>query len=311
MSVCESQAHSELYGLGIRIAFYIQWFGALTLQFLDESELADVRLLGLCLSGGMTIALVAQVANDKLEASEIYVMILLAAGIWIFLVPLYLWRAISVCSPYWNPFRASKERQSPVYKVFNWIVLVALASVAAWFYTTFLPGLDKNCTQYGFFFSRVSLENRAYIVFNAILWFIILAVCFVLFLMNLGCTVHMWSKEQRRRKVHKVHKQMIRTARNISNLIVFGVLVAGVELSVDWNRLRGVNNVDTAGQVIPLVLSAAFVSRSIFMYFVHQSAEDSSDESSAGGSRRTYRRATVVEEVISGPAWPRSAHTRQ
>jgi hypothetical protein len=89
------------------------------------------------------------------------------------------------------------------------------------------------------------------------------------------------------------------------------VLVAAVELSVDWNRLRGVNNVDTAAQLIPLVLSIGFVARSVFMYYVQRSHDIGSDESSAGGSRRTYRRATVVEEVIgSGPAWPRSAHTR-
>lgn len=201
MAVCQPEAHAELYGLGLRAAFYIQWFGALALQYLDERQLADVRLLGLCLSGGMAISLVIQVANSRLEASEIYVMLLLAVGSWLFLVPLYLWRAFSLCSPYWNPFRVSKEKQSPVYKFANWAVLVALASVAAWYYATFLPNLDKDCRQYGFFFSKVSLENKAYIAFNAILYFLILAVCAVLFLMNLGCTVHMWSKEQRRRKV--------------------------------------------------------------------------------------------------------------
>jgi hypothetical protein len=201
MAVCETTAHPELYGLGIRVAFYIQWFGALVMQFLDETELADMRILGLCLSGGMTLAMVIQVADDKLQAAEIYVMLLLAAGVWIFVVPLYIWRGLSLCSPYWNPFRASRERQSPAFKLCEWVVLVALASVAAWYYTTFLPDVDRDCKQYGFFFNKVSLKSKVYMAFNGILYFVILLVCFVLLLMNLGCTVHLWSKEQRRRKV--------------------------------------------------------------------------------------------------------------
>ena len=186
MAVCVIKPKPDLYGLGIRLAFYIQWLGAVLIEFLDATELGDVRLLGLLLSAAATLALVVQVAGNNLEAADIYVALLLAAGAWLFLVPVYIWRALSLCSPYWNPLRWSKERRSPFFQICSFAVLCAAASVGVWFYVTFLPARDEGCSEYGFFFGKVDLENKAYIAFNAILYLVILIVCGAILISSIG-----------------------------------------------------------------------------------------------------------------------------
>ncbi|KFA56311.1 hypothetical protein S40293_08286 [Stachybotrys chartarum IBT 40293] len=279
MPTCRIQAQPDMYGLGIRTAFYIQWFGAVLIEWLDETDLDDMRLLGLLLSGALIIGLIVQVAEEALQAAEIYIVLLLASGIYIFLVPLYIWRALTLFSPYWNPFRWSKEKHSPIFRFSNFVVLVLVASMGTWFYVTYLPGLDAGCSQYGFFFGSVSLGSDVYIAFNAILYIVILVVCAFLLLTAIGCEINVWPR--RRRKAHRMHIETVRGCRNLSNVIVFGVLIAGVELSVEWNDLQATSQVTTAAQTIPLVVSAGFVCRSIFLYFVRQQGgDDDSDGSS-------------------------------
>ncbi|KAH7313865.1 hypothetical protein B0I35DRAFT_480511 [Stachybotrys elegans] len=307
MPTCQLNPKPDMYGLGIRTAFYIQWFGALAIEWLDETDTMDMRVLGLLLSGAMLIGAVIQISQDHLEAAEIYIALLLAAGAYLFLVPLWIWRGLTLCSPYWNPFRWNKEKMSPVFRFGNFACLTAVAATATWYYTSYLPGLDRDCSQFGFFFGPVSLQNNVYIAFNAILYIMMLVVLAFFVLMSFGCEFHMWSKERRRAKVHRMHIEVIRTCRMLSNLVVFGVLVAGVELSIDWNNLQATNEIMTAAQTIPLVVSAGFVSRSLFLYAARRSADDGSSDASSVMVRRTYRRSTVE---TSGPSWPPTAHTK-
>jgi hypothetical protein len=108
-----------------------------------------------------------------------------------------------------------------------------------------------------------------------------------------------------------MHIETVRGCRNLSNVIVFGVLIAGVELSVEWNDLQATSQVTTAAQTIPLVVSAGFVCRSIFLYFVRQQGGDDDSDGSSVVVRRTVRRSTTTTEQVGGPSWPPAAHTRE
>lgn len=203
MSVCPAQPNPGLYGLGVRLAFYIQWFGAISMAFLDDTALADVRLFGLLLSSAVALALVIQLGQDNLEPANIYVTLLLVSGVFIFLVPVYIWRAFSLCNAYWNPLKASRERPSPFVQMCYFALVVAVAGVGVWFYIGDLPDRQwDGCASYGFWFGRVSLDNKAYIAFNAILYLVVLIVCVLILFEKIG----FWEMEvifgRRRKRRH-------------------------------------------------------------------------------------------------------------
>lgn len=230
MAVCEIPGRPDLYGLGIRVAFYIQWTGAVIVSFVDESEIADIRFIGVLLSAAVTLAIIISASssppfstsnlsiteydingNPPLQPADVYISLLLAAGIYLFLVPPYIFRAFTLCNPYWNPFqrRGEPPAQGTVFRWCNFLLLLAVSSVGVWFYTTFLPqwwgraGGD-GCDQYGFFFSSISLDDRAYVAFNALLYILIIIVCACIILIKSGCSVTIWSERKKRRKVRYV-----------------------------------------------------------------------------------------------------------
>jgi hypothetical protein len=201
MALCQYPARPEMYGLGIRISFYIQWAGLALLDYFSTEDLQPIRLLAILLSAAATLGLVIQLAQDALRPAEIYIVHLLAIGTYLFLVPIYIWRTLTFCNPYWNPRRWSRERPAPIYKLSNFLLVAALAGIGIWFYTSYLPGLpDGSCSQYGFFFGRVSLRNTIYIAFNAILYIMIAIVCIGILLKNVGWNIPIWAKTRRKRK---------------------------------------------------------------------------------------------------------------
>lgn len=201
MATCQYSAQPDMYGLGIRVAFYVQWFGFMILDWFAENDLHDVRFLGLLLSAAGALGLIIQLAGDHLRAGEIYVVLLLIAGYYFFLVPVYIWKALTLCNPYWNLTRWQKERVAPVYKAMNFVLVVVIAGVGIWFYTTYLPDHDDEpCSQYGFFFGRVSLKNTVYIAFNAVLYIMIAIVCLFVLFLSIGTNITVWAKTKRKHK---------------------------------------------------------------------------------------------------------------
>lgn len=228
MTVCEIPGRPDLYGLGIRTAFYIQWSAAVLVAFLDESELPPIRHLGLLLSAASTLSIIITASSSPpftssslqptssspltlpdtppLQPADVYITLLLASGIYLPLIPPSFVRLLTLCSPYWNPFRFLRERPSPASRACSFLLLLAVSSVAVWFYTTFLPGWwgrsdADGCDQYGFLFAPISLDDRAYVVFNALLYIVIIVACVGVMLSKVGCTVRTWAKERKRRKV--------------------------------------------------------------------------------------------------------------
>lgn len=107
-----------------------------------------------------------------------------------------------------------------------------------------------------------------------------------------------------------MHREFLRTFRTLSNLVVFGVLVAAVELTVQWNEVDdGSGSLDTAAQTIPLIVSAGVVLRVLFL---HYAGVEEDDDHSSGRTvlvgNVTERRRTVIDE--KWPGRPPSARTR-
>lgn len=190
-----------MYGLGIRVGFYIQWFGLVVVEYIDETELADVRLLSVLSSAAAALALVIRLSMGQLQPADIYIVLLLATGAYLFLVPLYAWKALTCCSPYWDPQRWTRESQSPIYKGSSFALLLTLAGLQVWFWCGYAAVERWTCDQYGFFFSQVPLGNRVFISFNAILYLLIVIVCVGILLAKSGCEMGSWRRKRRRRRI--------------------------------------------------------------------------------------------------------------
>ncbi|KAK1673779.1 hypothetical protein BDP55DRAFT_633724 [Colletotrichum godetiae] len=310
MASCQVQGEPGLYGLGIRVAFYIQWFGAIVVEYLDMTDLPDMRLLGLLFSAaaflGLVIHLSVAAAASSVQPADVYIVLLLAMGIYIPLVPLYLWKTVTCFSRYWDPFRWSRETPSPAYKGLNFMLLLAIASLGVWYWCSFAPENDCSSEQYGFFFSRVSLGNKAFVAFNAIMYFVILFVCVLVLLLKVGWKVPFWRERRRKRRVKRMHIMAIKEMKTLSNVAVAATLTAAVELAVVWNKIPDVNNVADVAQVLPLLVSAGFLVRILFLHFAGvNDASDSSEEDSDGGSH-----SYMTESQGGLPPAPPPVHPR-
>ena len=131
-----------------------------------------------------------------------------------------------------------------------------------------------------------------------------LVVCAAILFENIGFfSIHLWSKERRKRKLSRSHRELLRVIKTIFNLAVLACLIAAVELAIQWNELDDdTNAIDTAAQAIPLVLSAGILVRVVFLHFA---GVEEDDDSTTTTTYRTYKRTTVDEVNFQRPP---SAH---
>lgn len=308
MASCQVQGEPDLYGLGIRVAFYIQWFGAIVIEYLDMSDLPDMRLIGLLFSAAAFLGLVIRLSVEarSVQPADVYIVLLLAMGIYIPLVPLYLWKAATCFNRYWDPFRWSKETPSPAYKGLNFTLLLAISSLGVWYWCSFVPENDCSSEQYGFFFSRVGLGNKAFVAFNAIMYFVILFVCVLVLLLKVGWKVPFWRERRKKRRVKRMHIMAIKEMKTLSNFAVAATLTTAVELAVVWNNIPNVNNVADVAQVLPLLVSAGFLVRILFLHFAGVSdGSDSSEEDSDGGTHSYMTESQGGLPPVPPPVHPR------
>ncbi|KAK1998406.1 hypothetical protein LX36DRAFT_33981 [Colletotrichum falcatum] len=287
MASCQVQGEPGLYGLGIRVAFYIQWFGAIVVEYLEVADLPDMRLLGLLFSAAAAIGLVVRLSVAVLQPADVYIVLLLATGIYVFLVPLYVWKAVTCFRPYWDPFRWSEETPSPAFKGLNFTLLLAVTSLAIWYWCAFVPGNPCSSEQYGFLFSRVSLGNKGFVASNAIMHLVILLACVLILLLKIGWKVPYWrERRKKKRRVSKTHIVAVKELKTLSDVAVAATLTAAVELAVSWNGISGANHVFDTAQVLPLLVSAGFLVRMLFLHFAGvDGGSDSAEDDSDWGSR--------------------------
>lgn len=60
---------------------------------------------------------------------------------------------------------------------------------------------------------------------------------------------------------------MLRIMRGISNLVVYGLHIAAIELTLQWNQFDNVDGVNTSAQTIPLLVSLGILLRFIASHY--------------------------------------------
>ncbi|KAF5648301.1 mitotic spindle assembly checkpoint MAD2 [Fusarium sp. NRRL 25303] len=153
--LCSLEGRSDVYGVGTRAAFYAQWVGSLLMEYLSEENLTDLRFISLFSSAAASISLVIGIAYNSLEPLDIYFLLLLAMGFYIFQMPLYIWRILTRCQAHLDPFQLSKESHGHFYHLMSLTVLSANVSIGTWYFTSFLPQLDRDCRDLVILFGKV------------------------------------------------------------------------------------------------------------------------------------------------------------
>jgi hypothetical protein len=196
-----------MYGLGIRLGIYIQWFGEILVEFFDETDVSDIRLLGLLLSGGIILGLLVAITSQDVQPADVYIVLQLAAGCYIFLIPIYMWNTLSCCDPRWDPLKWTGEVKMPVYGISNVILLTVISAIGVWFFATYIPTKGRQCEQYGFFFAKIRLDNSAFIVVNIVIYVAIILICVAIALSWTGFWDGPFQMHQRHRRRRSHQRQ--------------------------------------------------------------------------------------------------------
>ncbi|CCT69035.1 uncharacterized protein FFUJ_07969 [Fusarium fujikuroi IMI 58289] len=283
--LCSLEGRSDVYGVGIRAAFYAQWLGSLLMEYLSEENLTDLRFISLFSSAAASISFVIGVAYNSLEPLDIHFLLLLAMGFHIFQMPLYIWRILTRCQAHLDPFQLSKESHGHFYHLMSLTVLSANVSIGTWYFTTFLPQLDRDCRDLVFLFGKVSLENQGYSMGGSIFFIGVLVGIGGFIFLNACCTITKSSSRHRRARSRNIWR--LRILRATSGLIVFTLLVLSIELPIQWNRIQGVYEFTTVAQLLPLMLTIGVFLRSWAVY-----ASRANDTSGGRRHRRSPSRSS-------------------
>jgi len=151
--------NEDMYGLGIRLGFYLQWFASMLANFLMiKREIASTRFAICSYLSAVLIALVIQIARGTATDLDQYIVLLLCFGAYYSNVAIFLWRILTCFRKEWDPTRWTVLASTLSLRIFSQVILTAIATLQFVFWSK-LPkgGTDDNCRRYGFLFVPASL----------------------------------------------------------------------------------------------------------------------------------------------------------
>jgi hypothetical protein len=166
---CSLPGNADMYGLGIRLGFYIQWLaGALAAVLTVESDVVAIRsgLLGFTIA--MFTAVVVQTATSTNTIVDIYAALLLCFGFFYLFLPVYIWRIYTGFDIKRDPTRWTAVVASPEFDTLQRSLLLAVSGLKLWFWSTKVlePNNRPECSEYGFLFYRLELKGYPMRVVN-------------------------------------------------------------------------------------------------------------------------------------------------
>ena len=189
MADCGFEGNTDMYGLGIRIGFYLQWFGTIIANWIARSEVEGLRFSNSLFVFATFLALVIQTIKNTLKPVEIYIILLLTFGGYLWFVPLFLWRGITCSDPRFDPSRFPKVENTRMFSALNFLLLLVVSAFQLWFWFHEVPILsagEDTCPEYGFLFSKIRLNEVGFVAINALLYLTLLLSCAVILWFSLA-----------------------------------------------------------------------------------------------------------------------------
>ncbi|KAI3391957.1 hypothetical protein diail_6395 [Diaporthe ilicicola] len=299
MSQHKIRANAGIYGLGIRVTFYLQWFGMIITSWVLESDALNLKFINALTTAATSVGLVLNLG--ELRSVEIYIVLLLTSGALYFAVPVYLWRLMTCCRPWWDPERWTRIKMGWLFRVFTSSIYGALLGLHVWFWCTGVhdrrkmdatsdtgTGTGTDCEQFGFFFAQVSLDSPGMVTANIILHFTILLVGTGVSAIRVapGAITRADADWCGLPSITRNRISSLQHFQTICDLIVAAIVTLAIELVISWNRITDANDVDSAAQLIPPVITGAHLAHSLCVCFTG-SDRDSEDSDGPYFSRGT------------------------
>ncbi|PQE12958.1 Beta-ketoacyl synthase protein [Rutstroemia sp. NJR-2017a BBW] len=283
---CVVDGNSDIYGLGIRIGFYLQWYGSVIASMprrrhgqLAGDEVQGLIYANIIFSVATFIALASQTSN--LQLSEIYIVLLLIFGYQYFAIPVIVFDLVeTVMQIFRGGNGASAAGRGWVYNLLFSILLFAISCFQLWFWASHFQsgGQKPSCPDFGFALNRVELDNKGFRAFN-LTWFSLLLIASLLF------TYQSWQMFSTRRKAtgsvrdtlstkpsrssldNSRSNSLLQYIRSAALILFVTIVVIAVEASITWNHISGVGSLDSAGQLIPFFVGLGAILRVFYVGF--------------------------------------------
>ncbi|KAK0720735.1 hypothetical protein B0H67DRAFT_643951 [Lasiosphaeris hirsuta] len=259
-NTCAIPGTPELYGLGIRLSFYLLWLCMILSRWPPGRGIffctwAAHLLLAFAVFIGLVIK---KSASRTLTTAEVYVTILLvSATVCYARVPYCTWRVITGFRRDLDPglysYPPARKRGKEgvpgggCLGLAEISLLCCIIGLQLWFW---IDGVDSDALssrvdceekqQLGFLFAPVDLRSSTFRALNAIIVVAVLFGTIIITMADLGLLSKgpkRSSKKRRRRKVSPLQKAALKQLQTFCNLAVAAVLITAIELTILWNGI--------------------------------------------------------------------------
>jgi hypothetical protein len=272
--VCGFDGNSDMYGLGIRVGVYVQTAATIIATSHKRKTASDLVKVGGLFQFAALVALIQQtVNNEKLYAVEALVTYLFC----------FTSTGVNLAEPIDKVQSQNRLEQitlPSLVAMMRQTTLLGLDCYQTWFWFTGLDKLERTpCKTETFFLARVDAHGRFRTFAKIWSVFIMAVVTFSL------CFKLRKSIEEKKRPAgtsttrspipktkppYMSGPEFLRLKlwggltiqddangpwrRVMAGSIGPAIVVLAVELTIRWNNVRGVNNIDSVGQLIPLII---------------------------------------------------------
>jgi hypothetical protein len=235
---CSFEGNSDIYGIGVRYGFYLQWFATLLITIFSPSEEETVRIVNLTIQTSIFLGIAVQSSDETNPVEPIIVLFLMCGSLSsLTFKGLGNWKHVS--------------------GVFRTLFYAALSAYGIWFWWV---GLDKMMKAAGdgcvaiAFFGRTKVDGRFRTFGKAIS---IIGLVLSVFLIGV-CVNALWERfrdrfdhamKRPRRQRPQVEIMLLLLS---AGLIAFSIAV--VEYLIRVNGITGLQQIDAVGQFIPFLI---------------------------------------------------------
>jgi hypothetical protein len=238
--ICPFSGNADLYGIGVRSGFYLQWFSTLLITTFIPHEEVFIRVVNLLIQSAVFLGLLLTTIDNKIKAIETLITLWLLFG-----------ALSSLSGDGILPFDHWSGR-------FRILFYSAVSAYACWFW---FVGLDRimvpDCIVIAFFGSTpIGGWFRTAGKVLSILGLIICAVFFFLAIPKI-----------RRKEEEQMVRPRVEIGLLLTSFILIIISIAALEHLLESNGISGINDILSVGQLIPLLVGSFSAGTTLFKLY--------------------------------------------
>ncbi|KAI1126528.1 hypothetical protein F5Y10DRAFT_211549 [Nemania abortiva] len=256
----------DLYGLGIRAAYYIQWVTIVITYCFGSTQMIEAINANCIFQLAMLLGSLYKAATSESSTGEVFIVIILGVG----------GGLASLTAALAEGVRGTIG-SSRLAALCRLCLLAAYSAFGIWFWFVGISTLPlATCQWHVFFFSKTSIHGYFKVFSRVLLPVFLFANLLRLLHLLLGAWVNRqeirswfvgqespmtWGNANNGDQHHQLIYHVLngRYVQAAVILIAFGIFIAMVEVFLRWNSITGVNNLGSPGQLIPFVVAIASI----------------------------------------------------